>query len=177
MIKLIKKVDDELVYWEAWKDDKTVTVHFGVVGDIGGTEELKLKLFENAQKTIEKLAEEKLDEGYEHLDEEELIELVVQYRYEENQKEEAHERRQLVEKLMNDCLGWTGNGSSDGRDIGSGSTNVFNYVIDVQRALKTTIEELSNNNNQLLDHVKIAFLDEDKEYVSLYPKDTDFDIK
>ncbi|WP_017381918.1 hypothetical protein [Paenisporosarcina sp. TG-14] len=174
MIKLIKKVDNELIYWEAWKDGKTVTVHFGVVGDIGGTEEVKLKLFEKAEKVIGILAKEKLDEGYEHLDEEELIELVVQYRYEEDQMEEAHERRQLVEELMNDCLGWTGNGSSDGGDIGSGSTNVFNYVIDVQRALKTTIEELSNN--QLLDNVKIAFLDEDEEYVALYPKDTDFDI-
>ncbi|QBP42060.1 hypothetical protein [Paenisporosarcina antarctica] len=174
MIKLIKKVDNELVYWKAWKDGKTVIVHFGVVGDIGGTEEVKLKLFEKAKKVIGILAEEKLDEGYEHLDEEELIELVVQYRYEENQMDEAHERRQLVEELMNDCLGRTGNGSSDGGDIGSGSNNVFNYVIDVQRALKTTLEELSNN--QLLDHVKIAFLDEDEEYVSLYPKDTNFDI-
>lgn len=174
MIKLIKKVDDELIYWEAWKDGKTVTVHFGVVGDIGGTEEVTLKLFEKAEKAIGILAEEKLDEGYEHLDEQELIEFVVQYRYEEDQMEEAHERRQLVEELMNECLGWTGNGSSDGGDIGSGSTNVFNYVIDVPRALKTTLEELSNNH--LLDNVKIAFLDEDEEYVSLYPIDTDFDI-
>ena len=88
--------------------------------------------------------------------------------------EEALDKRQIVEDLMNECLGWTGNGSSDGGDIGSGSTNVFNYVIDVEKALKTTIDELSNK--KLLDNVKIAYLDEDEEYVSLYPEGTEFDI-
>lgn len=174
MIKLVKEVDNELMYWEAWKDGKTLTVHYGVVGDTGETEEVKLKLFEKAEKVMEKLAEEKLNEGYEVLDEEELIEFVVQYPYEENEMEEALDKRQIVEDLMNECLGWTGNGSSDGGDIGSGSTNVFNYVIDVEKALKTTIDELSNK--KLLDNVKIAYLDEDEEYVSLYPEGTEFEI-
>lgn len=174
MIKLVKEVDNELVYWEDWKDDKTLTVHYGVVGDTGETEEVKLKLFEKAEKVMGRLAEEKLNDGYETVDEEELIELVVQYSYEENHMVEALEKRHMVEDLMNECLGWTGNGSCDGGDIGSGSANVFNYVIDVEKALNTTIEELSNKN--LLDNVKVAFLDEDEEYVSLYPEGAEFDI-
>lgn len=174
MIKLVKEVENELMYWEVWKDGKTLTVHYGVVGDTGETEEVKLKLFEKTAKVMEKLAEEKLNEGYEILDEEELIEFVVQYLYEDSQMEEALEKRHIIEDLMNECLGWTGNGSCDGGDIGSGSANVFNYVIDVENALKTTIQELSNNN--LIDNVKIAFLNEDEEYVSLYPEGADFDI-
>lgn len=174
MIKLVKEVDNELVYWEVWKDGKTLTIHYGVVGDTGETEKVNLKLFEKAEKVMEKLAEKKLNEDFENLDEDGLVELVVQYPYEENQMEEALEKRHTVEDLMNECLGWTGNGSCDGGDIGSGSTNVFNYVIDVDKALKTTLEELSNNN--LLDNVKIAFLNKDEEYVSLYPEGTEFDI-
>lgn len=141
MIKLVKEVDNELMYWEAWKDGKTIIVHYGVVGDTGETEEVNLKLFEKADMVMEKLVEEKLNVGYEVLDEEELIEFVVQYPYEENEMEAALDKRKIVEDLMNECLGWTGNGSSDGGDIGSGSANVFNYVIDVEKALKTTINE------------------------------------
>ncbi|MFE0508054.1 WGR domain-containing protein [Peribacillus butanolivorans] len=174
MIKLIKKDDNKLLYWEVWEDKKTLTIHYGSVGDTGETEEMKISLFKKAEKVMETLAEEKLNEGYEHLDEDELTELVVQHSYEENQMQEALERRHMVEDLMNECLGWTGNGFSDGGDIGSGTANVFNYVIDVEEALKAIIEELSNNN--LLENVKIANLNEDEEYVSLYPKGTDFDI-
>jgi predicted DNA-binding WGR domain protein len=176
MIKLIKDVDNDLAYWEVWKDDKTLVVHFGIVGDTGETEEVKLKMFDKAEKVMEKLAQEKLNEGFEYLDEDELTELVVQYRYKEDEIEEALEKRHAVEDIMNECLGWTGNGSCDGGDIGSGTANIFNYVIDVNKALKTVIEELSNNN--LLDNVKIAYLDEDEdeEYVSLYPEGVGFDI-
>jgi hypothetical protein len=35
---------------------------------------------------------------------------------------------------MNECLGWTGNGSCDGGDIGRGKVNIINYVIDVKKA-------------------------------------------
>jgi predicted DNA-binding WGR domain protein len=89
MIKLIKNDDNKLHYWEVWEDNKTLTIHYGSVGDTGETEEMKLSLFQKAKKAMESLAEEKLIEGYEHLDEDELIELVVQLPYEENKMEEA----------------------------------------------------------------------------------------
>lgn len=167
-------IDHEIVYWEVWEDDKTLQVHYGVVGETGETEEVKLRIFEKAEKVMKKLAEEKLNEGYEHLDEEELIELVVQYPYEESQMKEALDGRHNVEDLMNECLGWTGNGFCDGGDIGSGTTNVVNYVIDAKKALKTITIELSNNN--LLEKAKIAYLGKDEEYVCLYPEGADFDL-
>ncbi|MFC3209652.1 hypothetical protein [Planomicrobium okeanokoites] len=174
MIKLVKEVDNTVAYWEVWKDGKKLTVHSGFVGETGEAEEVKLKMFERAEKIMEELAEEKLAEGYDYLDEDELIELVLQYPYEEQHMEKALEKRQQVEDLMNNCLGWTGNGACDGGDIGSGTTNIFNYVIDVEKALKTILEELTEEN--LLANVKIAFLDEDEEYIGLYPKGTEFDI-
>lgn len=174
MIKLIKEIDNKLAYWEVWKDGKTLTIHSGFVGETGVTENVKLKMFERSEKIMEELTEEKLAEGYHYLDEDELIELVLQYPYEEQHMEKALEKRHEIEDLMNECLGWTGNGSSDGGDIGSGTINIFNYVIDVDKALKTIIEELTEQN--LLANVKIAFLDEDEEHIGLYPKGTDFDI-
>ncbi|MGE6257484.1 hypothetical protein ACQKCU_06155 [Heyndrickxia sporothermodurans] len=175
MIKMIKQVNDEVLYWEVWKDGKALIIHYGTLGDVGETEEMKLSLFQKAEKLMDELAKERDDEGYEYLDEEELIELVVQYSYEEDEMEAPLVKRHNVEGLMNECLGWTGNGFCDGGDIGSGTANIFNYVVDVEMATQTIIEELRNNN--LLEKVKIAYLNpEDEEYIALYPKETDFDL-
>ena len=89
--------------------------------------------------------------------------------------EAALEKRHQVEDLMNECLGWTGNGFCDGGDIGSGTTNIVNYVVDVKKATQTILEELKNNN--LLEGVKLAYLNpEVEEYVALYPEGADFDL-
>lgn len=173
MIKMIKHFDDKVYYWEVWQNGKYVVVHFGMVGDKGETEKKKLSLFQNAEKLMNELAKEKKIEGYSYLDEDKLIELVVQYSYEESEMEKALNLRHSVEDLMNECLGWTGNGSCDGGDIGSGTANIFNYVLDVKRATKTIIEELTNNN--LLEGVKIAYLNpKDEDYLTLYPEGAKF---
>lgn len=174
MIKLIKQKDGELLYWEVWQDDKSLIVHYGTVGDTGKTDEIKLSLFQKADKEMEKLAEEQLANGYEELEEENLVEFVLQYNYEDNDIEEALNKRHLVEDLMNECLGWTGNGHCDGGDIGSGTINIFDFVIDVDKALESTLDELSKNN--LIEGVKIAFVNDEEDCVVLYPEDAEFDL-
>ena len=175
MIKMIKQVDDVVLYWEVWQDGRTLVIHYGTVGETGESEEKKLSLFQRAQRLMDELAEEKANEGYDYLDEDELFELVVQYSYEDNQMEATLEKRHHVEDLMNECLGWTGNGSCDGGDIGSGTANIVNYVVDVEKATQTIIEELKNNN--LLDGVKISYINpEVGEYIALYPEGADFDL-
>lgn len=123
MIKMIKQTDEDTFYWEIWEEEENQELleHFGIVGDQGESRRFALPTGEDAEVWMEEIAEEKESEGYEYLDEEELHELVVQYSYEEDQIEEALERRHAVEELMNECLGWTGNGHCDGGDIGSGT--------------------------------------------------------
>ncbi|VXC42865.1 conserved hypothetical protein [Bacillus sp. 349Y] len=111
----------------------------------------------------------------EYLDEEELHELVIQYSYEEDRIEEALERRHAVEELMNECLGWTGNGHCDGGDIGSGTTNIFTYVVHVERAVKSILDDLQEND--LIEGVKLAYGNRDnEEYEALYPKGAHFEL-
>lgn len=175
MIKMIKRVNEEVFYWEVWQDGKTLVIHQGSVGDTGETKEMKLSLFQRAEKVIGKLAEEKENEGYDFLSEEDLIELVIQYSYRENEMNATLEKRHHVEELMNECLGWTGNGYCDGGDIGSGTANIFNYVLDVEKAATTIINELKIND--LLKGVKIAYCPaEDEQYIGLYPEGTAFDL-
>lgn len=171
----MKQGENETIYWEVWQDGRTLIIHYGTVGDTGETEEKKLPMFQRAVKVMEDLAEEKVNEGFEYLEEDELKELVVQYSYKENEMQAVLELRHCVEELMNECLGWTGNGSCDGGDIGSGTANIFNYVVDVEKAARTIIEELKNNN--LLESAKIAYLHpEDEEYIILYPEGTKFNL-
>lgn len=175
MIKMIKQLDDEIVYWEVWRDGKTLVIHYGTVGNTGETVKKKLALSQKAKKVMDELANEKANEGYDYLDEDELFELVVQYPCEENQMDAVLEKRHHVEELMNECLGWTGNGACDGGDIGSGTANIFNYVVDIEKATKTILNELKNNN--LLEEVRMAYFHpEEENYIALYPEGTKFDL-
>ncbi|MGX1262723.1 hypothetical protein RKD55_000527 [Rossellomorea marisflavi] len=85
-----------------WDEDRE---HFGTVGDQGESRSFALLQGEDAEVWMEEVAEEKEAEGYADLNEDELYELVIQYSYEEDQLEEALERRHAVEDLMNECLG------------------------------------------------------------------------
>ncbi|TCS95614.1 hypothetical protein [Hazenella coriacea] len=175
MIKLIKQEESETIYWEVWQNGRTLIIHYGTVGDLGETEEMKLPVFQRAEKLMDELAKEKVNDGFEYLEEDELFQLVVQYSYKENEGQTALKLRYTVEDLMNECLGWTGNGSCDGGDIGSGTANIFNYVVDVEKATQTIVEELINNN--LIEGAKIAYLNpEDEEYIVLYPVGAEFDL-
>ena len=123
---------------------------------------------------MKELADEQLADGYKVLDEEELIEFVLQYDYTENQLGEVLEKRNQVQEIMDEALGWSGNGHCDGGDIGSGTINIFNFVIDVDKALKTILNELENQ--QLLDGVKIAYVNDEEDYVQIYPSEGEFDL-
>ncbi|MBS8263957.1 hypothetical protein DYI25_05850 [Mesobacillus boroniphilus] len=175
MIKLLKQAENKTFYWEVWKDGRALMIHYGTVGDMGKTEEMKLPLLKKAEKVMNELAEVKIAEGFNQLDEEELTELVIQYSYSENEMQTALQKRHIVEDLMNECLGWTGNGSCDGGDIGSGTANIFNYVVDVEKAGQTVIDELKIND--LLEGAKIAYLNpENEKYIVLYPEGSEFDL-
>ncbi|MED1303708.1 hypothetical protein BK704_22120 [[Bacillus thuringiensis] serovar konkukian] len=174
MIKLIKQEKDKILYWEVWEDEKNLIVHFGCVGDTGEMYEIELFLFQCAEKEMKNLADEQLANGYKELDEEELIEFVLQYDYKEDQLEEALEKRNQVQEIMDEALGWSGNGHCDGGDIGSGTINIFTFVIDVDKALQTILDELENQ--QLLDAVRIAYVNDDEDYIQVYPHEGEFNL-
>ncbi|WP_088292303.1 hypothetical protein [Bacillus mycoides] len=175
MIKLIKQEKDKILYWEVWEEDeKTLIVHCGCVGDTGEMYEIELYPFQRVEKEMKELADEQLAGGYKELDEEELIEFVLQYEYTDDQLEEALEKRQQVQEIMDEVLGWSGNGHCDGGDIGSGTINIFTFVIDVDKALETTLDELGNQ--QLLDGVKMAYVNDDDNYIQVYPNEGEFNL-
>ncbi|PZX04847.1 hypothetical protein C7437_10396 [Psychrobacillus insolitus] len=175
MIRLIKKVNNEMHYWQVWKLDKDIFTQFGTLGVIAEKEEIQRKFFESSKKVMRSLAKEKQLQGYEYIDEEALIKVFVQYRSKDKEQfEEVEEKSLSVEDLLDYALFSTGNGSCDGSEIGDDGGTNYCSVISIEIALETILKELSTNN--LLDGIEIAFLNEDGEYVSLYPEGAVFEI-
>jgi predicted DNA-binding WGR domain protein len=181
MFKLIKEINEQQHYWEVWNDGKTITEHWGVVGDTGESKEMKVSLFQRTDKVMRNLADEKVKEGYIFLDEDQLPEIIIQHTNKDLSMEEAFEKRNFVEELMNECLGWTGNGFVDGgeMEVESFLTNVFCPVVNVEAAFTTILKELKENN--LMEGVTIAYClpelpeeeqdeDYDNPYITLYPE-------
>lgn len=153
MIKLYK-TENVLRYWEAWSTSTEVTIHWGVVGENGETRELQFKPGENPNAIIEREAKQPKKEGYRKIPASKLQRLIIQYAVSGMGETEDLDKRVKVEKLMNECLGWKGLGHCDGGDIGSGTMNVFCFVVDAENAVPHVLEELKAN--ELIDGAIVA---------------------
>jgi hypothetical protein len=169
MLKLYKKGPKGLQYWEAWQDNKDIVVHWGTVGDTGQDKKLRLKAGEDADSRIEQESQSARADGFEEI--EPNSELVLQYKCDGWGSANDLEKRHQIEDLMNECLGWTGNGHCDGGDIGSGSMNVYCYVVDRLAGVEAVIAKLREVN--LLDGALIASKhnveNEDEQYKVHWP--------
>ena len=141
MLKLYKKTDNQFYYWETWdKDEKTAIVHWGSVGNRGQNKEVTSGLFSNFRKTVQKEIEEKTKEGYTEFDEDKFSFLEIEYKIEGFGTEQDLDKRHRLEEKMDEVLGWTGLGHTDGGSIGSGTMEVGCIVVDFDIA-KNVIEE------------------------------------
>ena len=168
IIKLYKNIDGLMHYYEAWDNDKKVVVHWGKLGTVGKDKIVNVKLGETVASVIERELSQARTEGYKEIDIDDHKTLIIQYKTETWGDEKDLDKRYMVEDIANETLGWTGNGFCDGGQIGSGSIEIFSYVIDPQIAYKSLIIDLKEN--ELLEGVFIAYRNEDEDYVVLHPK-------
>jgi predicted DNA-binding WGR domain protein len=168
MLKLYKKQGRRVRYWEAWAAGKKIVVHWGKVGDTGENKEVRLAAGETAKKAIARHAEAPRAEGFEEMSLDDHAVLIVQHKTKSWGSGDDLAKRHRIEELLNECLGWTGNGHCDGGDIGSGTTNVFSFVVDPHLAAKTVVATLKKN--KLLEGAIVAFHRGEAATV-LWPKD------
>jgi predicted DNA-binding WGR domain protein len=148
-----------LHYWEAWDEQMGITVHWGIVGNEGTTTKLSFSPDDNAAEIIRREAAAVRERGYQEIADEELKQIVIEYHILEMGTTEDLERRYRVENLMNDRLGWTGLGHCDGGDIGSGTMNVFCFVVDSDKGTARIVEELKSHD--LLAGARLILLSEE----------------
>jgi len=154
MIKLYNKTGDAIRYWEAWNTSSEVTIHWGILGENGETREIQLHPGDDAKKVIGQEAKQPRAEGYRRIPNSKLQRLVIQYQVDEMGDADDLGKREKVEHLMNECLGWSGLGFCDGCDIGSGTMNVFCFVVDAKKAAPHVVEQLKVNG--LIDRAVVA---------------------
>jgi len=143
MLKLYKQKDNQLWYWETWdKDEKTAIVHWGVVGEQGQNKEVKGGLFSSFRKNVQKEIDQKLKEGYTEFDQDKVSFLEIEYIIDGFGTEQDLAKRHRLEQKMDEVLGWTGLGHTDGGSIGSGTMEVGCMVVDFDIAKKVIEESL-----------------------------------
>ncbi|MBF4485271.1 MULTISPECIES: hypothetical protein [unclassified Flavobacterium] len=143
MLKLYKQKDNQLWYWETWdKDEKTAIVHWGVVGEQGENKEVKGGLFSSFRKNVQKEIDQKLKEGYTEFDQDKVSFLEIEYSIDGFGTEQDLAKRHILEQKMDEVLGWTGLGHTDGGSIGSGTMEVGCMVVDFDIAKKVIEERL-----------------------------------
>ena len=168
MLKLYKQGRGGMRYWEAWARGVWVVVHEGKLGERGKVRHLEPQEGKTPEQMIAKAAETPRSKGYSEIPMEEHYQVVVQYRLETWGSSEDLAKAHKIEGLLNECLGWTGNGHCDGNDIGSGSMNIYSVVVDPQLAVETIITELREQG--LLERAVVAVRYRE-EYRVLYPAD------
>lgn len=168
MVKLYKTINGHIHYFEVWtNEDDSLTVHEGEVGDIGETKEINDGI--PALITIAKLTEEKKRLGYEESIHH--IEILIQYptNIGNTKNKSTQAKRDKIEYILNNSLGWTGNGHCESCDIDEQQKIIaVCYVIDKDIAIDTIIEDLDVEN--LSEGLHIAYADETtEEYIHVYP--------
>jgi len=158
MIKLYRKTDDAIHYWETWDNNGVHTIHWGKLGERGQSNELKDSLFRSASKAIKPQIEEKQAEGYEEIPTEDHHVLLIEFAVEGMGSTKDLDKRHRLEERMDDTLGWTGLGNCDGGSIGSGTMEVCCLVVDYDTAAKAIEADLKGT--EFADYTRIYREDE-----------------
>jgi hypothetical protein len=142
MLKLYKRVNGVLHYREAWIRDQTVFEHWGVVGERGETRERKLPTDANPEAVIREVLGPASDAGFKAIDLDDHLTLVIEYSIDGFGTKNELAKRHALEDRMNETLGWTALGHCDGGSTGSGTMDVFCYVVDFDIARRVIISDL-----------------------------------
>ena len=154
MLKLYKRTDNGIHYWETWdKDDKTALVHWGIVGQRGQDKEVKSGFFLNFRKVVQKEIDNLITNGFEEIDIEDHYTLLIEFKVEGMGTPEDVEKRTRLQNRMDSTLGWTGLGNCDGGSIGSDTMEVCCLVVDFDIAKQVIEQDLKNT--EFADYVRI----------------------
>ncbi len=144
MIKLYKKIDGILNYWECWDNEgnKSAMIHWGVVGNEGQSKVIKSGIFSKFRDKIQSEIDHLISEGYKEIPFEEHCTLLIEYEVYGMGNKQDVEKRHALEDRMQETLGWTGLGNCDGGSIGSGTMEICCFVVDFEIAKKAIESDL-----------------------------------
>ena len=110
---------------------------------------LKVDFFQISKRSYKKI----LIEGYAEFDDEKLSFLEIEYKIDGFGTEEDLDKRHRLESELDEILGWTGLGHTDGGSIGSGTMEAACLVVDFDIAKKVIEKKLRNT--EFADYTRI----------------------
>jgi hypothetical protein len=171
--KLYKRIVGILHYEEAWTHEGEVTRHWGKVGHKGKTTRTPLEGKRPTRTPLEgkrpydavhEVLSKALARGFEEIPDEKLSGFIIQYRIDGMGTAGDLDKLHALQARMNQTLGWLGLGHCDGNNIGSGTMEVFCYVVDLDLAVKCAQKDLAGT--PFADYSVIAKLEEDEDAMS-----------
>ncbi|GEC88426.1 hypothetical protein [Brevibacillus brevis] len=167
MIRMLKKNETRWSYWEAWYEETEhlYTVHYGNVGEIGDHFAVVAEQIEGRPDEVLQIwAEEMKEQGYQVMKENDFHPMIIRFPH---LSESEIEMRYLIEQLLDECLGKTGNGHSDGGEDSERTLAVICRVIDTKKAAAAVFEAMSSA--QLVEGISISIKQEDGNLIPLSP--------
>ena len=154
MLKLYRNKDGVISYWETWdNDEKSGTIHWGELGKRGQDRVVKSGLGSDFHDEIQKEIDEKIEEGYGPVDDDDLVTLLIEFKVDGMGTTADLDKRTRLQKRMDETLGWTGLGHCDGGSIGSGTMEVCCLVVDFLTAKETIEKDLANT--EFSDYIRV----------------------
>lgn len=151
MIRLYNK--SKKAYWEAWIDNNSNTIiHYGILGDIGKVLEIKGDSVKQDLET-KSLISKRIEDGYTFIEDNDLYQIIIEYEV-KNYNDKILIKSIKLEEYLNEKLGWIGLGYCDGNSVGSGTMEIFCYVIDRELACNFLKDNLGKNKD-FYDYKKI----------------------
>lgn len=146
LVKLYKKNNLKVMYWEAWVDGANVIVHDGIVGEEGNTYEVSANKSQLAENIIEHYKKEALRKGYKPIPLDKHYSVSISYKLDSTWgSTQDLERRYKIQDIVDQALGWSGNGHCDGGNIGMGEMTVTTWVVDPKAAVATIKKTLKES--------------------------------
>ena len=134
MQKLYKRIDGVLHYHEAWCNDRTLYEHYGLVGERGVTKQRGIAEGADEGDAILAVLRPAAETGYRPIAMADHATLLIEYAIVGMGNSTDLNKRHTLEDRMNETLGWTGLGHCDGGSIGSGTIEVYCFVVDFEVA-------------------------------------------
>lgn len=154
MIKLVRIVDDTMLYWQSWTRGRELFVYDGVVGQTGSINQQKTISASNAQSKMNKLCEQQINQhDFELIDDDNLESLILQLQ-ESDDLDTDFDRRNLFMEDLDQLMGWIGAGHVDGCDSGSGTMNIFLRTVSTSRTVQTILQWIEEQG--MLDEIILA---------------------
>nr|WP_217366382.1 hypothetical protein [Brevibacillus sp. Leaf182] len=164
---MLKKNETRWSYWEVWYEETEhlYTIHYGNVGEVGEHFAVVAEQIEGRpDEVLQSWTEEMKEQGYQVMKTNDFHPMIVHF---PQLCESEIEMRYLIEQLLDECLGKTGNGHSDGGEDSERTLAVICRVIDTKKAAAAVFEAMSSA--QLVQGFSISIKQEDGNLIPLNP--------